>query len=249
MAIYVVSDIHGYYDLFLSGLSEIAFSKDDYLWCLGDAIDRGADGIRILQYIMSHDNMDLIIGNHELMMLNSVNTQGKDICDGKETYLWLEINGGRSTFDQYRKISVTERITMLDWLKSRYVIKTAYINGHPYCLTHSFYNPQCENMRYKELSYDAVWNITWSSIWREDSFTHAMDIYHQYDYTFICGHVPIQHIAEGKEHLECHNSLKSYQKGNLINIDGGCAIRSKSVPKGAIFLKLDDMLEHVVMKK
>ncbi len=36
MAVYVVSDIHGYYDLFLKGLTEIGFSDQDYLWCLGD---------------------------------------------------------------------------------------------------------------------------------------------------------------------------------------------------------------------
>ena len=44
MAIYAVSDIHGYYDLFLKGLMEIGFSNQDYLWCLGDMIDRGPDG-------------------------------------------------------------------------------------------------------------------------------------------------------------------------------------------------------------
>ena len=247
MAIYVVSDIHGCYDLFLKGLSEISFTKDDYLWCLGDAIDRGPDGIRILQYIMSHDNMDLLIGNHELMMLNSVNPQGKDICDGNEAYLWLDVNGGVSTFNQYKELSDAERLMMLEWLKSRYVIKIIDVNGHPYCLTHSFYNPKCENMRYNELHYDDVWSITWSSIWRKDAFTHALDIFHHYKYIFICGHVPVQYIFESEDYLECHNSLKSYRKGNLFNIDGGCAIGKANTHKGLIFLKLSDLSDHVVM--
>ena len=32
MAVYAVSDIHGYYDLFLKGLSEIGYSYSDLLW-------------------------------------------------------------------------------------------------------------------------------------------------------------------------------------------------------------------------
>lgn len=43
MAIYAFSDLHGYYNLFLKGLSEIHFSEGDFLWCLGDMIDRGPD--------------------------------------------------------------------------------------------------------------------------------------------------------------------------------------------------------------
>ena len=97
MAVYAVSDIHGYYDLFLKGLTEIGFSDQDHLWCLGDMIDRVPDGIQILPYIMKHDNMDLLIGNHELMFLNSVDDKGEAVCNGKDAYLWLDANSGRIT--------------------------------------------------------------------------------------------------------------------------------------------------------
>lgn len=134
MAVYVVSDIHGYYDLFLKGLTEIGFSDQDYLWCLGDMIDRGPDGIQILQYIMKHDNMGLMIGNHELMLLNSVDDYGEAICSGKDAYLWLNANGGRITFYQYKELLVEERIELLDWLKQRYVVRRMDIGGQTYCL-------------------------------------------------------------------------------------------------------------------
>ena len=248
MAIYVVSDIHGCYNLFLKGLSEISFSENDYLWCLGDAIDRGPDGVRILQYIMSHDNMDLIIGNHELMMLNSVNPHGKDICDGNETYLWLEVNGGKSTYDQYGKLIEEERLKLLEWLRSRYVIRTLNVEGHLFCLTHSYYNPKYENMRCIDLPYGDAWSITWSSIWRKDVFTHALDIYGKYDHTFICGHVPVQKIGEITDSAE-KQEIKSFKHGNLVNIDGGCALDSKLTRKGMIILKLNDMSEYVTYGK
>ena len=51
MAVYVVSDLHGQYDLFVRGLERIGFSGADKLYVIGDAIDRGPDGIKILQKI------------------------------------------------------------------------------------------------------------------------------------------------------------------------------------------------------
>lgn len=53
MATYTVSDIHGQYALFQKLLESIHFSDDDFLYILGDAIDRGPDGIKILQAIMN----------------------------------------------------------------------------------------------------------------------------------------------------------------------------------------------------
>ncbi len=247
MAIYAVSDIHGYYELFLRGLAEIDFSEQDYLWCLGDMIDRGPDGIQILQHIMKHDNMDLLIGNHELMLLNSIDDNGEAICNGKDAYLWLDANGGRITFYRYKELPVEERIELLNWLKQRYVVRRMDVEGLPYCLTHSFYNPKCEDKRYCDLQYGDVWNITWSSIWRYDLFTHALDVYSGYEYTFVCGHVPVQSARVWEAPTEDANILKSFRHKNMIDIDGGCAKgKSAKVRNGAIFLRLNDMKEYVI---
>ena len=54
------------------------------LYVIGDAIDRGPDGIKILEYIKKHENMDLILGNHEFLMLNSVPIDG-DCAFGKNS--------------------------------------------------------------------------------------------------------------------------------------------------------------------
>ncbi|WP_081846758.1 metallophosphoesterase [Butyrivibrio sp. AE3004] len=48
MATYAISDLHGQYDLFQKLLDVIHFSDDDFMYVLGDAIDRGPDGIKIL---------------------------------------------------------------------------------------------------------------------------------------------------------------------------------------------------------
>ncbi len=247
MAVYAVSDIHGYYDLFLKGLSEIHFSEGDFLWCLGDMIDRGPDGIRLLEHIMNHDNMDLLIGNHELMFLNSVDESGKAISNGKDAYLWLDANGGETTFYQYKKLAENDRNKLLDWLRKRFVVRRENIGEYSYCLPHSFYNPRCENKRYCELTYRDVWNITWSSIWRDDPFTKAMDIYSNYDFTFVCGHVPVQTIRTEQLLGNTVEGLSSYRHENIVNIDGGCAKGNvEKINNGAIFLRLNDMTEYVV---
>ena len=69
---YVISDIHGRWDKYQSMLKKIAFSKSDNLYILGDVIDRGKDGIKILQDIRKHSNMHLLMGNHELMAVQTL---------------------------------------------------------------------------------------------------------------------------------------------------------------------------------
>ena len=48
MASYVVADIHGEADRFYAMLEKIQFSDIDMMYILGDVIDRGPDGIKLL---------------------------------------------------------------------------------------------------------------------------------------------------------------------------------------------------------
>ena len=45
---YAMSDIHGCYDKFAAALEKISFSSNDILYILGDVVDRGPDGIKII---------------------------------------------------------------------------------------------------------------------------------------------------------------------------------------------------------
>ena len=45
VATYAISDLHGQYKMFLKFLEKVEFSDKDSLYMLGDAIDRGPDGI------------------------------------------------------------------------------------------------------------------------------------------------------------------------------------------------------------
>ena len=91
MAVYVMSDIHGLKQRFDNVLKKIAFDAEDTLYILGDVIDRGKDGIELLQEIRKHNNIHLLMGNHEHMMV--------EYYDAK-----AQIEHDREDYDAYERI-------------------------------------------------------------------------------------------------------------------------------------------------
>ena len=69
---YVLSDIHGDKRRLDCILEQINLSPDDYLYVIGDVIDRKPYGIEILDKLLAMKNVTLLLGNHELMMLNAL---------------------------------------------------------------------------------------------------------------------------------------------------------------------------------
>lgn len=66
---YVISDIHGEYDLFLKLLEKIKFSKEDTLFVCGDIIEKGQNSIKLAKLISQMPNVKCIVGNHEYAFL------------------------------------------------------------------------------------------------------------------------------------------------------------------------------------
>ena len=72
MSIYIMSDIHGDYKKYMQMLELLQFNKEDTLYILGDVIDRGENGMKILQDMMKHSNIIPILGNHEYMAVKAL---------------------------------------------------------------------------------------------------------------------------------------------------------------------------------
>lgn len=68
--IYAVSDIHG--DLAMYNHIVKQLNKDDTLYVIGDAMDRGSSGIMILKDIMKRPNVEFLLGNHEWFLIMSM---------------------------------------------------------------------------------------------------------------------------------------------------------------------------------
>ncbi len=71
---YVVSDIHGNYELLEKLLKKINFSEDDTLFVLGDVIDKGKDVQKLLNLLFGklRDNAVVLAGNHEYELIKLV---------------------------------------------------------------------------------------------------------------------------------------------------------------------------------
>ena len=88
MAVYACADLHGQGWAWDAIKNRLVHS--DYLYFLGDAADRGPDGVRIMQEILDRPNTTYIQGNHEQMMLDGM------YGSYDELDLWA-YNGGWST--------------------------------------------------------------------------------------------------------------------------------------------------------
>ncbi len=119
---YVMSDLHGCYDLYLKMLEEIKFSSSDTLYLLGDYVDRGDNGLDIIFDIANRKNVVALMGNHDFYaytvlseMVYDHDAKSKPLIRPKYE-LWMR-NGGRTTYDhfwmlnemkQHRIISIME---------------------------------------------------------------------------------------------------------------------------------------------
>ena len=124
MSTYVMSDIHGQYKSFVKMLNLIRFGEDDKLYVIGDVIDRGPDGIKIIQHLMKMKNAEMFMGNHELLMLdalkNEFEIQNKNRMDTDDIDIWLDpCNGGLPTYNAFKALPAGKKQKILEYLGSQ----------------------------------------------------------------------------------------------------------------------------------
>lgn len=95
---YVVSDIHGNYELLVKLLKKINFSKKDTLFVLGDVIDKGKDVGKLLDLLLvkMENNAVVLAGNHEYdfvkLMTNLIvkDASDEELIENAKKYLGIE---------------------------------------------------------------------------------------------------------------------------------------------------------------
>ena len=119
MAIYVMGDIHGNGNKFFRMLKEINFSKKDILYILGDVLDRGEDSFKIYDYIMENKNIILLLGNHEVALLNVNRCFEKGKWDELEMWkrYWFEGNGEKTYKLFFEEWDILQREKYISFLK------------------------------------------------------------------------------------------------------------------------------------
>ncbi len=230
--IYVTSDIHGYpFEKFREMLESVNFSADDFLYVLGDVIDRGDDGIKILRWIMLQPNVQLILGNHEAMMLGSrfvfdeiTEKSVNDLTGSKlDAYSSWVANGGQKTIDALKIMRSSELEYIFEYLEEAPLIEAVSVNGRDFILTHSGLG----NFRKdKKLSEYTPEDLLWT---RPDINTEYFD-----GITTVFGHTPT--VFYGEEYKG-----RAVFTDTWINIDTGAA--TGLCP---MLLRLDDMKEFYI---
>ena len=219
---YVLSDIHGNERRFRSILRQIRLGKEDTLYILGDVIDRHPGGIRILRQIMAAENMKMLLGNHEYMMLRAVGCPYDDNWDdGRALAHWYR-NGGKVTHDHLKRIRKTVRREIVDYLRALPLSVDLEVNGAIYKLVHA---APAEAYTMEPKYKNAVHFAVWKRLEADDSLTG--------DYTLIFGHTTTKHFQN-------RVPMEIWTGDRRIGIDCGSGY-PEDPPEGRLAcLRLDD---------
>ncbi len=191
MATYVISDIHGSLAEFKKLLDKTGFQYDrrDHLYVLGDYVDWGPRSIETVQYLMHlsrHAFVHCLMGNHDLMFLQTIRNVLPDGQTGPLADNWLYANRGLPTWERYRSLTGEEQGAIARWLGELPYSAVAGAEGKTYMLAHAF--PYHYDMAYapseiRRRREEAVWRRL---MLREDPFGGYRGEKH-YD-RLICGH-------------------------------------------------------------
>ena len=144
--IYVCSDIHGHYDKYLAMLKTIRLRPSDTLWVLGDVIDRGPDGCKILLDMMVRPNVIPILGNHEFTaavclpwLMEEVTDQSLDALDRTQLAALSEwvANGGGATLRELKQLPQQTREQILEYIRDMDLYAQVSVGGRDFLLVHA----------------------------------------------------------------------------------------------------------------
>ncbi len=221
---YVMSDIHGEQDRYDRMLKEIHFSLDDTLYVIGDVMDRFPFGVNILRDIMARPNVQLILGNHELMCLTTFEKQN----DVSAKQHWMR-NGGEPTYNDLISLPSEERKAILSYLSKLPDHLDIHVNKRKFHLVHGFPGKN-----------------THDRIWHRPSRTDRNPFLNKR--TVIIGHTPVFDLNDNAffDIFRClkgaaDNHYKIKHTKEFIDIDCGCG--NDMSARRLACLRLEDMAE------
>ncbi len=236
--VYVCSDLHGQYELYKDMLSQV--KKGEKLYILGDVIDRGPDGIKILEDIIEQgEKIELLVGNHELMMIQSLFMNRE-----KEKNNWYrDSNGGKKTYDDFMKLSSEKQEKVKELLLKSTVHTEININDENLYLVHAKADKNTDKKKETVEEYliegreDDLYNCVWARVdndknnnisekWKEE------DIGKEKMFTII-GHTPTDDnkiaIHNSYAIIDCGASY--YGNGCLLRLNDGKTVYYDNVTR------------------
>ena len=217
--IYVMSDIHGCYETYQAMLEAIQFAEDDTLYVLGDVLDRGPDGFKILLDMAARPNVAGILGNHELLAALALPALLRATRQGAEQPLseteqeqiqeWIQ-TGGRASILQFLQLSMEEMETVCAYLPKLSAYEEIAVAGRQFLLVHAGLEHFSPDRPLEEYSPE------------EFLFCRpSLDSSFFPDKTLVFGHTPTRLLYRQLGAPEQPDRIFYY--GTMIGIDCGCA--------------------------
>ena len=229
--IYVSSDLHGCApEIFQGLLNRAGFCDDDYLFVLGDVIDRGEHGVQLLRWMAEQPNVQLILGNHEAMLLacdclfREIDEVSLAQLQEQEAVLrvWKRNGAGPTLEALYKLLKQQPDILegLLDYLRDAPLYDTVEAGGRQFVLVHGGLDRFAPD---KPLEQYEANDILWAR--------PTLDTRYYEDATVIFGHTPTQFFG-------------MQYKGRAIKTDSWICIDTGAAAGGnPMLLRLDDMRE------
>ena len=200
---YAFADIHGIYELWAQIRDYV--QPQDVLIFLGDAIDRGPDGIKIMQELLENPKVIYIRGNHEDMMI--------DAWENPISFPLWKANGSDITYKSLMELSKNERVELISKLKYTTRKYTVYNNREhkKIILTHAGFNPDIDN------DMD-------NSVWNRKHIAESWSKNPELDNTILVhGHTIAWTLNKYDKNInpDCETKAITYCDGHKIDIDMG----------------------------
>lgn len=232
--IYVISDLHGYPLEKLKKLLEKAnFGENDFLYILGDVVDRNGDGgVEILIWLLFKPNVQLILGNHEAMLLaceflfDEITEDSISSFDSEKMEILTnyQLNGGDVTLKALSKLNKESPeivADILNYLHDAPLYEAVTAGGKDYFLVHSGIDDFEKDKKISDYPTDA---FIWA--WPELDDEYFDDI------TTVFGHTPTKYYGE-----EYSNKIIKTRTWIAIDMGAGDGVTEP------VLFRLNDMAE------
>ncbi len=208
-----VSDIHGNLPLFKKLLVDVAFNDDDYLFILGDMIEKGDYNLEMLRYMMmlsKKENIFLIQGNNDQIMYQF----DKIDHDLLKYYLFVKQKTILLEMALEQKFVITPEMDIdlfCKTIKNNYQKEINFIKNLPHVIVVN------EKLYLSHAGIDDLNHIGSNDVCKNYAF---FEKYLGGPHYQIVGHFPVHNYNSTKFKI---SSLID-QKRKIISIDAGCNV-------------------------
>lgn len=248
----VMSDFHGEKDA-LNVVNDY-INKGKMVYILGDATDRGEDGVEILLEIMKLHKEEKVVyipGNHDQFVYNLYRGTTPEARSSASSNIFA--NGGYETWEALEELKDTDLKKLdelLDWLGSLPLQKEVKCNNKKYCLAHALFNQKfynenpnlCLNDLANQKCFSGPYgNILWFRKNKKEYNSYVLEELPDKDSIMIIGHTPTE--IEGSKEFNLKN--EKGEEIQVINVDGGLAYGTNGLDKMIVFDSEDEELRLV----